>query len=59
MSAVIARLFMSQAPNVAGGVVAGAVGVDVFSDVIDILKRNPLIPISIVGIVLFIVMKKK
>jgi hypothetical protein len=59
MSAVIARLFMSQAPNVAGGVVGGAVGVDVFSDVIDILKRNPLIPISIVGIVLFTVMKKK
>ena len=59
MSAVIARLFMSQAPNVAGGAVAGAVGVDVFSDVIDILKRNPLIPISIVGIVLFMVMKKK
>ena len=59
MSAMIARLFMSQAPNVAGGVVAGAVGVDVFSDVIDILKRNPIIPISIVGIVLFTIMKKK
>ena len=59
MSAMIARLFMSQAPNVAGGVVAGAVGLDVFSEVIDILKRNPIIPISIVGIVLFTVMKKK
>ena len=55
MSAILARLFMSQAPNIAGG----AVAVDVFSDVIDILKRNPLIPISIVGIVLFTVMKKK
>ena len=59
MSAMLARLFMSQAPNVAGGVAAGAVGLDVFSDVIDILKRNPLIPISIVCIVLFMVMKKK
>ena len=59
MSAMLARLFMSQAPNIAGGVATGAVGVDVFSDVIDILKRNPLIPISIVGIVLFMVMKKK
>ena len=59
MSAMLARLFMSQAPNVAGGVAGGAVGVDVFSDVIDILKRNPLIPISIVGIVMFMVMKKK
>ena len=59
MSAMIARLFMSQAPNVAGGVVGGAVGLDVFSEVIDILKRNPIIPISIVGIVLFTVMKKK
>ena len=59
MSAMLARLFMSQAPNVAGGVAAGAVGVDVFSDVIDILKRNPIIPIAIMSIVLIVVMKKK
>jgi hypothetical protein len=59
MSAMLARLFMSQAPNVAGGVVGGAVGVDVFSDVIDILKRNPIIPIASMSIVLIVVMKKK
>ena len=59
MSAVIARLFMSQAPNIAGGVATGAVGVSVFSDVIEILKKNPIIPSSIVSIVLILVMKKK
>ena len=49
MSAVIARLFMSQAPNVAGGVVGGAVGVDVFSDIIDILKIWEYITVNFIN----------
>jgi hypothetical protein len=55
MSAAVARMFLSQAPNIAGG----AIGFSVFSDTIDILTKNPIIPIAIMSIVLIVVMKKK
>ena len=55
MSAVVARMFLSQGPNIAGG----ALGFSVFSDTIEILTKNPIIPIAIMSIVLIVVMKKK
>ena len=55
MSAIFARMFLSQAPNIAGG----ALGFSVFSDTVEILTKNPIIPIAIMSIVLIMVMKKK
>ena len=59
MSAVVARMFLSNALPNAGTAVGGAVGFSVLSDTVDILTKNPIIPIAIMSIVLIVVMKKK
>jgi hypothetical protein len=58
---MFARLFMtgsSVLPN-AGQVVGGAVGLNALSDTIDVLSKNPMIPLAIMSIVLFVVIQKK
>ena len=59
MSAVVARMFMSNALPNAGTAVGGALGFSVLSDTVDILTKNPIIPLAIMSIVLIVVMKKK
>jgi hypothetical protein len=58
---MFARLFMtgsSVLPN-AGQVVGGAFGLNALSDTIDVLTKNPMIPLAIASIVLFVVIQKK
>jgi len=59
MSAVVARMFMSNALPNAGTAVGGALGFSVLSDTVDILTKNPIIPLGIMSLVLIVVMKKK
>ena len=53
---VFARMFLGNA--VSSGV-EGATGAFFLSETFEILQKNPIIPISILGIMLFVVLKKK
>jgi hypothetical protein len=55
-ASILGRIFFSQ--SVSNGV-QGATGAFFLSETFDVLTKNPIIPISILGIVLFVVLKKK
>ena len=59
MASAIARFFIPVLATTAPKIAEGAIGLSVLDDTINILESNPIIPIAIGGIVLFIILKKK
>ena len=55
-ASILGRIFLN---NAAQSGVEGATGLFFLSETFEILTKNPIIPISILSIVLFVVLKKK
>jgi hypothetical protein len=59
MASALLRVAGSGALPFLGQTAGGIVGLSVLSDTLDVLTTNPIIPLTIMSIVLFVVLKKK
>jgi hypothetical protein len=59
MSAVFGRVLMSGLTSNAGNIAGGAAGFYALNETMDVLTKNPMIPVAIASIILFVVLKKK
>jgi hypothetical protein len=59
MSAMFARMLLPGLLPNAGQIAGGAGGLYALNETVEVLTKNPIIPLAIVSIVLFVVLKKK
>ena len=59
MSAMFARMLLPNLLPNAGKIAGGAGGLYALNETVEVLTNNPMIPLAIVSIVLFVVLKKK
>jgi len=58
-ASILGRTLLPSLLNVGGDIAGGAAGLYFLYDTIEILKKNPIIPIAILSIVFIVVSKKK